>query len=123
MNCTVSNDLEELKAKYKSLNEIFHLGDVKKELTSLDEKIGSPDFWNDPKNAAKVQQRRSECAETIKVFDQLESDLNDIQEFAPLAEQGDEAIAKEVKTKLDRVHKTMDELEFRRLFEGALAHS
>jgi peptide chain release factor 2 len=108
---------------YRGLSEIFRVEDLRRELVSLDEKAGDPNFWNDTKRAAQVSRRRSECQETIRIFDQLKSDLSDIEEFAPLMEQGDADIDREVKAKTERSRKTMDELEFRRMLAGELDHS
>ncbi|MFH1017460.1 MAG: peptide chain release factor 2 [Pseudomonadota bacterium] len=119
----VSADIDNLKAKLRSLSEIFHLEDLRKELLSLEEKTADPLFWNDPKKAAEIQRRRSECAETVRTLDQLATDLADAEEFAPLVEQGDPQITREVAAKLGRCRKTMEELEFRRMLAGRFDHS
>ncbi len=119
----MSSEIENLKTKLRDLSDIFRLGELRKELAALDAQAADPAFWADPKKAAESQRRRSECAETVRIFDQLSTDLSDAEEFAPLIEQGDQEIAREVETKLSRCRKTMEELEFRRMLGGRFDHS
>ncbi len=107
----------------KVLSTVFRLEDLRKELVDLDAKIGRPDFWNDAKSAAQVQQRRSQCADTLALFDRLAGDLHDAKEFAPMAEAGDADIAKELEGKLAQIRKTLEDLEFRRMLGGELDSS
>jgi len=119
----VEDGIRNLRAKVEELSQVFKTVQLKGELESLDQVTSQPGFWNDPSRAASVQKRRSQCEEMLNLFKQLFSDLNDIQEFAPLAGEGDKDIEKELQHKLDRVRKTTEELEFRRMFSGELDRS
>ena len=116
-------DIQTLEGKLQGLRGIFRLEELRRELARLNEQAGKPEFWNDPAAAAKIQKRRSECEETVSLFDRLTSELKDAGEFAPMAEQGDAQIQKELETKLSHVRKTLDELEFRRMLGQELDRS
>jgi peptide chain release factor 2 len=116
----VTDGIDSLKEKFETLKKISRVTEMRKELEDLDAKIAAPNFWTDPKAAAPVQRRRSQCADTISLFDTLASDISDMEEFAPLAEQGDVEIQKELETKFAHVQKTLEDLEFRRMLSGEL---
>lgn len=116
-------EVQNLQTKLTELAKVLRLDQLKKELSGLDKEMAEPKFWQDPEKAAQVQRKRSQISETLQLFDQLYADLKDIEEFAPIAEQGDVEISKEVNTKLSRVQKSLDDLEFRRMFSGEFDHS
>lgn len=92
-------------------------------MVKLDEESADPDLWNHPDRAKQVQKRRSECMDIVQIFKGLESQLKDSEDFAPLAEQGDEEVGKEIESKLLSIEKTLSELEFRQMLGGEMDHS
>jgi peptide chain release factor 2 len=116
----VEEEIQKLKSQMAELERVFKIAELKEELKSLDEQMAQADFWNDPKKAASVQKRRSECSGAIQIFAQLNMDLSDAEEFLPMAGQGDQAIDRELSDKLEHVRKVTGDLEFRRMFSGEL---
>lgn len=115
--------IQKLGKKLAELSQVFRIEELKKELQDLDREMGKPEFWNDQKKASSARKRRSFCAGLVDLFNQLTTDLRDAEEFSPIAEAGDQDIARELQTKLDRVAAKTDELEFRRMFSGELDSS
>jgi peptide chain release factor 2 len=109
-----------MKTQLGELRDSFRLEEIRKELAALDAEAGKPEFWNDPRKAAESQRRRSHCSEIVTIFDRLATELEDAKEFAPMAEQGDQDIAKELEAKLEHVQKSIEELEFRQMLGGEL---
>ncbi len=112
--------IAKLLKKVEELSAAFDLDKLRKEVEELDEKASSSEFWDDPKKAAEVQQIRSRNMDVISTFESLKSDLSDAEEFAPMAEEGDEEIQKEVNEKVTRAEKSIEALEFRRMLGGEL---
>jgi len=116
----VLEQIQNIEAKLKDLAKIYKLDSLRMELVKLDEEAAKPEFWNDPKAAGRSQKRRSQCGEFVSQFDRLFSELKDVAEFAPMAEQGDQKIEKELESKLSQIKKTIEDLEFRQLLGGEL---
>lgn len=112
--------IQQLREKYNALSRAFDIDALKKELAELEVQISNPDLWSDPDRAKVVQKRRSDCQEIIALFSGLDRDLSDSEEFAPLAEQGDEDVALEINTKLSKIQKALSDIEFRQMLGGEL---
>ncbi len=111
-------DVDQLKKKYKSLYEAFRVDSLKTRVGELDALIASNDFWNDKHKAASVQKERSQLVQTIESFDGISSNLNDVEEFLPMANEPD--IAKDIEEKLNKSSKELDQLEFIHMLGGPM---
>ena len=50
--------LEELKGKFKDIEQTLDVEFLKKELQELDKEMSAPDFWEDQKRAKEILQKR-----------------------------------------------------------------
>lgn len=116
----VLDEIGKLKKKVRELAQAFNLDGLKADVKALDEKASSAAFWDDPRHAAEVQRQRSQKTELISALEALATDLQDAEEFAPMAEDGDEGIRQEVEDKVGRARKAIEDLEFRRMLGGEL---
>jgi len=119
----VREEISKLKTKLGELIASYRVENLKAEIRKCDEEAAKPDFWNDTRRAAKVQAQRSRNLGIVSQLEQVASDLNDAEEFAPIAEQGDADIARELEEKIDRSSKALEDLEFRRMLGGELDSS
>jgi peptide chain release factor 2 len=79
--------------------------------------MGATGFWDDQERAAKVSAEHARASRKLGVFRQLESDVEDLEPLAELAEE-DPGIASELEEQIAGVQARLDELEEERLFAG-----
>ncbi len=80
------------------MRTVFDVEKKKKELEELEKEIQKPDFWEDKKKAAGIQQKAADLREEISRFTDLKKEINELKELAKLAE-GDESLIKEIEEK------------------------
>ena len=79
--------------------------------------MGGASFWDDQERAAKVSAEHARASRKLGVFRQLESDVEDLEPLAELAEE-DPDIASELEEQIAGVQARLDALEEERLFAG-----
>ncbi len=79
--------------------------------------MGAAGFWDDQERAAKVSAEHARASRKLGVFRQLESDVEDLEPLAELAEE-DPDLASELEEQIAGVQARLDELEEERLFSG-----
>ena len=79
--------------------------------------MGAAGFWDDQERAAKVSAEHARASRKLSAFRQLESDVEDLEPLAELAEE-DPDIASELEEQIAGVQARLDELEEERLFSG-----
>lgn len=89
-----------------------------KELASLMEHEG---FWNDPDSAKGfIAESNKLKAWTVPYFD-LQRRFNDVRDLLPEAsEMGDDGLVQELLEELDKIEKSLNELEARRMLSGEM---
>jgi peptide chain release factor 2 len=79
--------------------------------------MGAAGFWDDQERAARVSAEHARASRKLGVFRQLESDVEDLEPLAELAEE-DPDIASELEEQIAGVQARLDALEEERLFSG-----
>jgi peptide chain release factor 2 len=79
--------------------------------------MGAAGFWDDPEAAAKVGAEHTRIQRRLDHFTKLESDAEDLEGLAEIAE-GDDELAGELEDTIASVEKRLAELEEARLFTG-----
>jgi peptide chain release factor 2 len=79
--------------------------------------MGAPGFWDDADHAAKVSAEHARATRRLDVFRSLESDVEDLEPLAELAEE-DPEMAAELEEQIRSVTERLAELEEQRLFSG-----
>jgi peptide chain release factor 2 len=79
--------------------------------------MGAAGFWDDQERAAKVSAEHARATRKLGVFRQLESDVEDLEPLAELAEE-DPGITSELEEQIAGVQARLDALEEERLFSG-----
>jgi peptide chain release factor 2 len=99
------------------LRTIFDPAELAQRATALEEEMGAAGFWDDQERAARVSAEHARASRKLGVFRQLESDVEDLEPLAELAEE-DPDIAAELEEQIAGVQARLDELEEERLFSG-----
>src|SRR6201996_8179524 len=79
--------------------------------------MGAAGFWDDQERAAKVSAEHARASRKLSVFRELESDVEDLEPLAELAEE-DPDLASELEEQIASVQTRLDALEEERLFSG-----
>jgi peptide chain release factor 2 len=79
--------------------------------------MGAPGFWDDADHAAKVSAEHARATRKLDVFRSLESDVEDLEPLAELAEE-DPDMASELEEQIRSVTDRLAALEEERLFSG-----
>jgi len=79
--------------------------------------MGRPGFWDDTEHAASVTAEHARASRRLAAFRALESDVEDLEPLAELAEE-DPELAGELQEQIASVQRRLDELEEERLFSG-----
>ena len=79
--------------------------------------MGRTGFWDEPERAAKVSADHSRASRRLTTFRELESDVDDLEPLAELAEE-DPELAGELEEQIASVQARLDQLEEERLFSG-----
>jgi peptide chain release factor 2 len=99
------------------LRTIFDPVSLAERAGALEDEMGVPGFWDDQERAAKVSAEHSRATRKLAVFRELESDVEDLEPLAELAEE-DPEIAAELEEQIAGVQRRLDALEEERLFSG-----
>jgi peptide chain release factor 2 len=79
--------------------------------------MGATGFWDDQERAARVSAEHARASRKLVQFRALESDVDDLEPLAELAEE-DPEMATELEEQLVSVQERLDALEEERLFSG-----
>lgn len=89
------------------------------EIAVLQQKTGTPDFWNDNISAQKVMQQISGRKEWTDAWARLQRMVDDVKSLVDLAEEAkDESFAAEIQSEIDNVKREIGDLEFRKMLSG-----
>lgn len=97
--------MHEIKAQLEEIGKLIDLGlkkvdleGKKKELVELNEKMLTPDFWNDREKAQQVSQRTSNINKLIKVWEGVMGECAELLEMLPeISPEKDAKAAEEYK--------------------------
>ncbi|GJL80569.1 MAG: peptide chain release factor 2 [marine bacterium B5-7] len=83
--------------------------------------LEQPDVWDDPEKAQELGQERARLEEVVEGLQNLESAVKDSAELLELArEEEDEQTLIELSRDVDSIERTLEKLEFRRMFSGPM---
>jgi peptide chain release factor 2 len=99
------------------LRTIFDPAELNQRTSALEDEMGASGFWDDQERAAQVTGEHARATRKLSVFRQLESDVEDLEPLAELAEE-DPEMATELVAQLTSVQERLDALEEERLFSG-----
>ena len=81
----------------------------------------NPDIWNNPEHAQKLGKEKASLESVVAGLDQSLQALDEATELLELAvSEDDQDTVNEVQSDLEKVEKSVAELEFRRMFSGEM---
>ncbi|HXD66863.1 MAG TPA: peptide chain release factor 2 [Solirubrobacteraceae bacterium] len=109
--------LAAIRGQLQLLSDYLDPAELAQRTSALEDEMGAAGFWDDQERAAKVSAEHARASRKLAVFRQLESDVEDLEPLAELAEE-DPDIASELEEQIAGVQARLDELEEERLFSG-----
>ncbi len=88
----INKFIEEYKTKLNDLYAAFNIEKKRPELAIYEEKIASPDFWNDQEQAQKIISKSNAIKEVVNSYDSANNQFNDINDLVEMALLDEEAM-------------------------------
>jgi peptide chain release factor 2 len=111
--------IKQLQATMHTIEQVLDVDDMRKEIAELAEQVAAPDLWDDQANAQKITGRLSALQGELERFTSLQSRIDDLSVLFELAqEESDAESLKEAEAELQRIHKSVEQLEVRTLLSG-----
>ncbi len=107
----ISELLDNVEAAFEKLD----VDSKQAKIEELNEQMQQPDFWNDNAVAQQTSKQHAKLNKQISPWLELKAHAQDLAE---LVELGDESLANEISTTLDRAKKNYDTLSFALMFDG-----
>ena len=107
----------ELRQKIEHLYEFLKIADRQEELKQHEEKMSSPDFWNDKESAQATVAALSACRNILEPFKQLENSISDYDAALELAAEDPDFLS-ECEVDFRKMSKAMDRLEIMSFLSG-----
>ncbi len=112
-------DLQRIKKSILQSGEALHIGQLKEEVSELQEEMNAPEFWNDLERSTKVNQRLRSCQGKLDHYHKLLATCDDIEVMMALAlEENDEDMVTETGSELAQLEGEADALELETLMRG-----
>jgi len=112
-------EIKQLNSTMETIGKVLDLDGMRAEIASLGEQVAAPDLWDDQANAQRVTGRLSALQGELERYTGLESRIEDLGVLVELAqEEGDDDSLAEADAELDRIHKSVEQLEVRTLLSG-----
>jgi len=103
------------------LGGIFDYEEKKDRLDEVELLLGEPDVWNDPAKAQELGRERSSLEIIVQTIDELTQGVEDCVELLEMAaEENDADAVTEIESEVDKLLSRLEDLEFRRMFSGAM---
>jgi peptide chain release factor 2 len=100
---------------------IFDYNLKKEKLEEVQLELENPDIWNDPEKAQLLGREKASLTAVVEGLDASSLSICDASELLELAVvEDDSTIVEEILHDLQKVEKTVAELEFRRMFSGEM---
>lgn len=100
---------------------IFDYPEKKERLTEVRAELEEPDVWNDPERAQALGKERAMLESIVENIDGIHEGLGDTADLLEMAvEEDDEDTVDSVASDVDGFEKSVEELEFRRMFSGKM---
>ncbi|HLN78596.1 MAG TPA: peptide chain release factor 2 [Nocardioidaceae bacterium] len=111
--------IKQLQATMHTIEQVLDVDDMRKEIAELGEQVAAPDLWDDQANAQKITGRLSALQGELERFTSLQSRIDDLGVLLELSrEESDEESLRDVEAELQRIHKSVEQLEVRTLLSG-----
>ncbi|WP_432481548.1 peptide chain release factor 2 [Moraxella sp. ZY200743] len=115
------DQIKDLEARGKELWGYLDVEGKKERLEEVNLELENPDIWNNPELATKISKEKSVLDGIVGTVDGLSVRLDDARAMLELAvEEDDKSLLADVQAELDEALKSVEDLEFKRMFSGEM---
>ena len=98
---------------------IFEFETKSDRLVEINRELEDPGIWDNPEKAQALGRERAALEKIVVTIKNLQSSLADTEELLDLArDEGDADTVEAVRTDLDKMEQSLEDLEFNRMFSG-----
>ena len=94
---------------------IFDLAAKRATLTELDRQVAAPNLWDDPDRAREVMRRHRRVQDEVDLWDELDTQADDVVGLVELLDQDDPDLQQEVASEVGSLEDRLASLEFQLL--------
>ncbi|WP_339842972.1 peptide chain release factor 2 [uncultured Halopseudomonas sp.] len=117
----ILNTIKDLRSRSETIRGYLDYDQKHDRLTEVEREMEDPSVWNDPERAQSLGRERAQLAQIVETLDEMHGGLADASELLEMAaEEEDEGAVADVVTELERLQKSLEKLEFRRMFSGEM---
>ncbi len=114
-----SSELVDLRRRVEEARRYLGIDAARQRATELEVEASSPDLWDDPVEARKVNTELAHVLDDVELVDGLDGRVSDVETLAELArEEGDASFEAEIEAGVRALVTELDNLELRALFTG-----
>ncbi|MGN6578060.1 MAG: peptide chain release factor 2 [Nocardioides sp.] len=111
--------IKQLQATMRTIEQVLDIDAMRKEIADLADQVAAPDLWDDQANAQRITGRLSTLQGELDRFTSLQGRIEDLGLMVEMAqEEGDADTLAESERELERIHKSVENLEVRTLLSG-----
>lgn len=108
-------NIEELEQEIDKNKQNIDFEALKNELSSLEQKLQSPEVWSNQNLASELGQKTREIKDVLEMFSRWNSIIEDSK---AAVEIGDEELIKESELQLEQLKRELDKYEFQKMLSG-----
>ena len=108
-------NIEELEQEIDKNKQNIDFEALKNELSSLEQKLQSPEVWSNQNLASELGQKTREIKDVLDMFSRWNSVIEDSK---AAVEIGDEELIKESELQLEQLKRELDKYEFQKMLSG-----
>ncbi|WP_144375236.1 peptide chain release factor 2 [Thiolapillus brandeum] len=117
----ITQSIADLKGRLESLRGYLDYPEKKERLTEVLAELEDPDVWNDPDRAQALGRERADLEAVVENIDRITAGLEDAGDLLEMSvEEGDEDSVASIAEEVLGYEKSVEELEFRRMFSGEM---
>ncbi|MBL8278357.1 MAG: peptide chain release factor 2 [Pelomonas sp.] len=115
----IGNSIADLSARTDALRGYLDFDRKALRLNEVNASLENPNVWNDPKRAQELGKEKRSLEAVVETITNLTSSLSDNTELFEMSrEEGDEAGMLAIEEDVAKLRATVEELEFRRMFNN-----
>ncbi|MFV2033337.1 MAG: peptide chain release factor 2 [Gammaproteobacteria bacterium] len=117
----ITQHIEDLESRIELLRGYLDYDRKKEKLEEVQLELENPKVWNEPEKAQQLGREKASLSAVVGGLDASSQSICDAGELLELAiMEHDSATVEEILHDLEKVEKTVAELEFRRMFSGEM---
>ena len=117
-NYEIIKNIEDFKTRISELEVALNITDLKEKLTSHENLMNNPNFWNDPKTSANVLKEVKDLKEKIETHLELKNKLEELELYFEMYKTEDDSLLTEIEKLIPQLNNELESFEVKMLLSG-----